>query len=152
VNTLVDRSIMGDALRISARARPMDVLQTRALVDMSPWKAAEASLWVSTECWTWYEDGEPGAIFGAIEPNILGRRAIIWMMTTPLVDAHRIKFAKGSREVIHRFRETYGRLETEVDARHAVCLRWLAWLGFTIPAPRPYGAAGMPFHRVFIGD
>ena len=140
-----------DAIAVGGNARPMDVLETRALVGMDPVKAAWESARISTECWTWWEDFTPGAIFGAIEPSILGHRATIWMMTTPLVDQHRMKFLRHSRKIMGDFRARYGELETEVDARHTACLRWLEWLGFNIPPARVYGAARVPFHHVHIG-
>ena len=32
-----------------------------------------------------------------------------------------------------------------VDARNAVAIRWLGWLGFTLGAPQPMGVRGLPF-------
>lgn len=38
-------------------------------------------------------------------------------------------------------------LTNYVDARNAVSIRWLRWLGFEIEPAAPFGIHGLPFHR-----
>jgi len=147
----IQRATYEHAEAIAARARAMDILETRALVDLDAREAVLRCLDRSVRAWTWVEEGEPAAIFGLCTTNLIGERAVAWMVTTDIVDRRRVRFLRYCRTILGELRAIYPHLESEVDERHTACLRWLRSLGFTIHPARPFGSLKMPFHHVEIG-
>lgn len=140
-----------DAILVAAAAREIDAAECRLLVGMDPVEAAVRTMRTPGEAWYWGEPTEPCAVLGVSHPNVLAGPNVIWMITTPAIERHRIKFLRASRYLMRELALRHGALETEVFRHHHACLRWLAWLGFTVEPPRPYGVAGALFHHVHIG-
>ena len=76
----------------------------------------------------------------------LGR---IWMLATDeLVDnkPNSIQFLRQAKGWLTRTLEDYDVLYNYADARNAVHIKWLRWMGFTFIAERPnYGHEGRTF-------
>ncbi len=115
-----------------------------------PIEALMLSMYYSLESWTWIVDDAPACMFGFSAENMLGEKAAPWMLGSLRVRRHRIAFLRNYRAQIDRMLGMFPLLETWVDARHTVCLRWLAWTGFEIEPEAPFGIEGAPFHRVTI--
>ena len=114
----------------------------------SPLTAILTSLRLSLFSQTWLVDDEPACMFGFATPSMLGPLAQPWMLGTMLVRRHKIAFLRNYRAQIGRMLDAFPVLETVVDARHAVCLKWLAYTGFEILETADYAGRGVPFTRV----
>lgn len=131
---------------IAQRIRPADAAELLASGFATPLEGILSSIRVSLKAWTVFDAAEAGCVIGYWAP-IVGQTACPWMITTDVVERHRIAFARNSRKVIAEMQKEYPRLVNYVDARHQVCIRWLRWLGFTIHEAEAFGPLGMPFHR-----
>ncbi len=73
------------------------------------------------------------------------------MLTTDLVDCHWRQFARSCRELLPELMLRHPRLIGMVDARYALSIRWLHWLGAIVGTPEPFGVRGEPFCSFEIG-
>lgn len=139
------------AAAVALRIRAEDAAEVWAIGRVTPLAAVELSLEHSVRSWTWIEGGEPLAVFGVATDNLIGDLGRPWLLTSAGVAQHRTRFARLSLSALKCIRGLYPRLENRVDARYAVCVRYLRWLGFTVHPAEPYGLLGLPFHRFEIG-
>lgn len=135
---------------IAERVRHADAVEVEAL-GLTPRAAIELSLDHSLCAWTWIEEDAPACIWGVTAQTILGATGCPWLITTDLVQRYPMRFLRGSRNALERMQAMFPRLENYVDARYAVCVRWLRWLGFEIWAAQPFGPMRLPFHRFTMG-
>ena len=70
-----------------------------------------------------------------------------WALFTPEVERKPKSFLAACRGPLRAFQSQYSHLVNYVDARNILAVRWLAWLGFTIHSPEPYGIEQLMFHR-----
>lgn len=82
-------------------------------------------------------DGVPACMWGLECSTLIGGTPKMWMLTTPLVEDHHIKFLRLSRWFVYWARENYGPLDGAVDEENVISERWLHWIGF-----RPSGQVG----------
>ena len=87
------------------------------------------------------------AIFGTAPLSLVSGEAAPWLLGTPLLFTRHRTLGRVARRYIGEMARAYPVLVNHVDARNAASIRLLAWLGFTIGDPAPYGAAGLPFRR-----
>lgn len=97
--------------------------------------------------WAGLADDEVVCIFGVAPLNLLSDVGIPWMLGTPLIEKHSRVFLRRSKKYVEAMRERYGRLYNFVDDRNDAAKQWLAWLGFTLHEPEPYGVSGLPFRK-----
>jgi hypothetical protein len=64
-----------------------------------------------------------------------------------LMERHPVPVLRYSQRYLALARAPFARLSNYVDARNHISRRWLAWLGFTLEPPAPYGVARLPFHK-----
>ena len=74
-------------------------------------------------------DGEPAAIFGGHSETLLGE-CRLWMLTTPLIEAHQVPLLRWSRRYVKWMRHTYGPVIGMVDSEFEISRNWLRWIGF----------------------
>lgn len=74
-----------------------------------------------------------------------------WLIGTNALDAHRRYLVRLSSALFPRLRARFPNMRNYVDARNTQSIRWLARLGFEFGSPAPYGVAGLPFYRFWIG-
>lgn len=121
-------------------------------VEASGFASAEAALRVSMErsafAMTAIIDGEPAAMFGAGDLNILARVGAPWLLATPVMEADRRLLLRQSIAWRRQLLERYDILRNAVDDRNKTSIRWLRWMGFSFSEPMPLGANGELF-RVF---
>lgn len=132
---------------IAPRMTAEDCAEVEA-AGLEPLKAILTSHRLSLWSQTWLVDDEPACMFGFATPSMLGPLAQPWMLGTNLVRRHKIAFLRNYRVQIGRMLDVFPVLETVVDARHAVCLRWLKYSGFEILETADYAGRGVPFTRV----
>jgi len=146
----IEQATATDAHRIAPHMTPADAAEVWAIGHWTPLQALLRSISLSVRARTWFVDGEPVCIFGFATASLVGETANPWMLGTPALKAHTFAFLRNYRAQIDYMLAHYPVLETYVDARHTVCLRWLKWTGFTIYEPAPYGVDGLPFSKVAI--
>lgn len=123
---------VGDALEIAA-------------LGASKEQALDASLSRSLWAETYLVDGEPAAILGLGLSSLLGGHGVPWVLTGPACERHRKRFLVESRRQVARMLSQASPLINHVHADYSRAVRWLAWLGFSLDAPRPIN--GAPFRR-----
>ncbi len=136
------------AKRMAPNLRQADVDEILAASRSRPLEALEKSLEFSREAWTALVDGEPACMWGAGPLGIFGGTGGIWLLGTDVIEKHPKKFLIESRRFLEIISTVYIKLSNYVDARNTVSLRWLKWLGFEISEPEPFGAEGLPFHKI----
>ncbi len=108
-----------------------------AVCGVTPQQAVEQSVANSTEAYIISVDGEPLAYWGfADNPHLTGE-CFAWMLSTPLMDLHRIHAARESLRILALLLETHNSVMILVDRQYTAAVRWLKWLGF-----RPYLSHG----------
>ncbi|WP_237353534.1 hypothetical protein [Xanthobacter sp. YC-JY1] len=70
---------------------------------------------------------------------------VIWLLGSDQLAAHSVEFLRQSQRWVERYNTQYPLLINRADARNALHLRWLQWLGFTLIREAPWGAEGRPF-------
>lgn len=134
---------------LAARMRPADVAEVLASDGHTPGEAVRYAIASSTEAWAWLVDGEVAAIWGLGLLSFLGDIWTPWLLTSDLVEHHRKAFLRACREQLAQLRRHHV-LINFIDARHTRALRWVRALGFEVADAAPYGASGLPFHRVIL--
>lgn len=76
-----------------------------------------------------YVDGEPAAIFGGHSETMLGE-CRLWMLTTPLIEAHQVPLLRASKRFVEWMARTYGPVIGMVDSEFEKSRDWLRWIGF----------------------
>lgn len=136
---------------LSGDLRPADLEEIRAASGLGPAAALRRCWAFSTHLWA-ARDGpqKPVALWGVGPVSLVEGRGCPWLLASPAFDEHSRQVARLSRPLLAAMRSAYPRLENHVDARNVRSVRWLAWLGFTIDPPAPWGVEGRPFHRFWI--
>lgn len=78
---------------------------------------------------TCYVDGEPAAIFGGHSETMLGE-CRLWMLTTPLIEAHQVPLLRASKRFVEWMARAYGPVVGMVDSEFEKSRDWLRWIGF----------------------
>jgi GNAT superfamily N-acetyltransferase len=132
---------------LAPRMRAADVAEVYAAARHAPLEALTRSLAISTHAWCGIMDGEVACLFGVGMRSLLGGVGSPWMLGSDLIEQHGKAFLRRSRGVVAQMQAAYPELENWVDARNAVSIRWLRWLGFTLEPAAPFGPFDCPFHR-----
>jgi len=74
-------------------------------------------------------DGEPAAIFGGHSLTMLGE-CHLWMLTTPLIEAHQVPLLRASKRFVQWMCHNYGPVVGVVDSEFEASKNWLRWIGF----------------------
>jgi len=141
----------GDIELMKDRLREADKQEIWASDNHTPEEALRSSFNLSTEKLTVVFNGEPVAMFGIVPVTLLDDRAIVWMLTTDLIEKVSVRFLKLSKKFINLLREKYGILFNFVDVRHKKSIDWLEWCGAKLFKPEIYGVERLPFHYFVFG-
>ena len=76
-----------------------------------------------------YVGGSPAAIFGGHAESLLGETRL-WMLTTGLVESHKVPLLRYSRRFVKAMFEAYGPVIGACDVEFRESEAWLRWLGF----------------------
>lgn len=142
----------GDIDYIAANLREGDRQEVEAVRGPDVADALARAVLRSSHCWTAVgEDGTPIALFGVVPVSLLSGRASPWLLATEQAHEHPRSLVTEGRRYLSIMRAIYPNLYNYVDARNDKSIRWLRRLGFTLQPARPYGVAGLPFHKFEIG-
>lgn len=129
---------------LTPRLRQADLDEIAANTGSPPGQALHRGFEDSTQCYVGVTDNLPFIIFGAV-PITEGVGAVWALGSDDLLKA-RTAFLRQSRMWVNVLHGEYPLLFNYVDARNAVHIRWLKWLGFTFVNKHPeFGVARLPF-------
>lgn len=109
--------------------RPADELECQA-AGMTAVEAVCLSHMNSSACWVIEVDKEIAAFWGYFTVSLLSQKCTVWLLTTPIVEHHRVKFVRTTQRMIRELNECWPLLEVHVDSRYLDAVKWLRWLGF----------------------
>ena len=141
---------LADAAALAPRLRPADKREVMASHGHRPLSALTHSLRQSEVAWAGLADGEVMALWGVGSVALIGREGAPWLLGARGLERHKRAFLAFSRQGLAVMGARYAYLENWVDARNALSIRWLRWLGFTLEPAQPYGRFGRPFHRFWM--
>lgn len=146
MTVVVVQATAAHADAVATRAREDDVRELWAVAHVTPAQAIRQGLALSGEARAALFDGVPACVFGVSTLPEFPGYAVPWMIGTSVLEQHQTAFLRRCRPVVQEWEARYDRLVNWVDARNAIAIRWLRWLGFTIGEAMPYGVEGLPFH------
>lgn len=118
-----------DIEAIVADIRAADVDEMAAL-GTTPEAAMRAGLEISDWTATATVDGVPVCMFGVACQSAMTGIGRPWLLGANAVVPAQVPLLRICRPVVRAMRDSYPRLINVVDARNAVAIRWLRWLGF----------------------
>lgn len=139
------------AVEMAPRMRAAEVEEIRASHGLTPEAMLLSEVDRSIVAWSWVVDDQVACMFGIVAPVLLTEKSYPWMLTTDLVDRHWRQFARSCRSLLPELLARHSRLVGMVDARYALSIRWLRWLGATVGEAEPFGVSGSPFCSFEIG-
>ena len=101
----------------------------------SPVDALEYSLEKSSHAWTATVDGQPEAMFGVGDLNILAGVVAPWLLGTDAVNENVRDFLRMSRDFTAQLLSRFPVMRNFVDDRNTASIRWLIWLGASMSEP-----------------
>jgi hypothetical protein len=131
-----------DALTLVLRRADRE--EVEALSGRDPRAVLVESVERSTYAWAGLADGNLVCLFGVCPMTLVGVTGVPWLLGSDAVCAYSRPFLRRNRAFVHAMLKEYPVLRNVVDARNAVSIRWLRWLGFTLGEPMPMGAPACP--------
>ena len=144
----IESATLHDAITMAPSMRKADVDELLASAGTDAFTSLSMSLGYAAMAMTGRVDGQIACMFGvgAIDP--LNGVGCPWLLGTPLIEKHGHAFLKRSKFYLAQMQELFPVLYNHVDARNAISIAWLKWLGFQFDANTvPYGVQGLPFYR-----
>lgn len=139
-----------DAVRLAANLRPVEVEELRAATGQEPLPCILEGLDMSSEAWAVYIGGELACVWGVVPMRqglLTGRSGVAWLLSTHAVERWPIAFWKLCLRVVPELLKRWDEIVNAIDVRHQQSVRWARRLGFKLEEPRPFGVAGLDFHR-----
>lgn len=130
---------------IAKRAREADRLELWRGWRHTPEYSLAHGLRCSSHVWTGMFNLQPACMFGVVPSSLLGGSGAVWMIGTDTLVAHQMTFLRHCRGELARLQLVYRHLWNFVADDNTLAKRWLAWLGFHLFAPQPFGFEGFPF-------
>ena len=134
---------MADARALVLRAADRE--EVEALTGRDPRAVLVESVERSASAWAGVADGELACLFGVVPMTLAGVTGVPWLLGSDAVARYRRPFLRRNRAYLDEMLRAFPVLRNVVDARNAVSIRWLGWLGFTLGTPQPMGVRGLPF-------
>lgn len=95
------------------------------------------------------DDEGPFGIFGVVPHGTLKDTGVCWMVSSERLHKHARQFLKANHEMFAELHKKFPVLTNFVDARNAVHIKWLRWMGFSfINIHQEYGVEKMPFYEI----
>jgi len=139
----IKKATFRDALTLVIRRADRDEIE--ALSGRNPREVLVESVERSDRAWAGVADGELACLFGVVPLSLIGVSGIPWLIGSEAVTTYGRAFLRRNRAYVAEMLQADPVLMNVVDARTAVSIRWLRWLGFTMGSPAPMGVHGEPF-------
>lgn len=143
----VEPATLDLVMQVAPVMRDEDKAEVWASDHWMPEEALAQSFHSSTAAWVGMCDDEVFCAYGVAERSVLSPKGVPWLLTSRHLPLHGRAFLRGSILFMRDMKARYDWLENYVDARYAVSICWLRWLGFTLEPAAPFGAEQLPFHR-----
>tara|TARA_R100000655_G_scaffold71353_1_gene109719 strand:+ start:321 stop:797 length:477 start_codon:yes stop_codon:yes gene_type:complete len=131
---------------VARHLRDADRKEIQAYVGISPIEALSKGYQHSKKCFTGMANNKPFVMFGAVP--VLEDVGSIWLLGTDQVLSNKIQFLRQSKYWLDIIHKDFPLLFNYVDARNAVHIRWLKWLGFKfINLHKSFGVEQLPFYE-----
>lgn len=128
---MVRPATIDDARYVGVRLREGDALECE-MFGVDGARAIDVGIEASIASECLILDGEPAAVYGLQIDDLMAGTGQPWILTTEVVERHRIAYARAVRAMINRAFAMVDRLENVVDARYTRAIALLEWLGFTV--------------------
>lgn len=125
--------------------RAADREEVEALTGRDPHEVLVESVARSASAWAGLADGTLVCLFGVVPLTPIGVTGVPWLLGSDAVTRYGRPFLRRNRVYLREMLRAFPVLRNVVDARNAVAIRWLQWLGFTLGVPQPMGVRGLPF-------
>ena len=132
---------------MAGHIRPADTDAAWAALGLSTMVAAERSIELSVFTNAWIVEGRPVCLFGVGAQSFLSDTGIPWVMVTRDIEKHRIAFLRQCRYCLREMLKIFPHLVGWVDVRNRLSIKWIAWMGFTVSEPEPFGEFAVPMHK-----
>lgn len=109
--------------------READARECRAL-GFEPEDALEDCVWRSDHAVNEYIDGELAACWGWRLRGFLTQNVDMWLLTSDVVTAHPIEFARRSKRKLEALLKLHPSIFVQVHTAYTDSVKWLLWLGF----------------------
>lgn len=141
-------SEVGDIIPVAIAMREEDKAEVRAGCGQTPTEALMYCYFKGAPCMTMVgRSGNRVGMWGVVDQG--ERVGRIWLLATDELVADKPNSIQFLRQAKHWLAEMLGQydvLYNYADARNAVHIKWLRWMGFTFIAERPnYGHEGRTF-------
>lgn len=145
---IVRRSIKADVEYLKNHLKQNDIDEICASNNLAPEEALKEGLKNSIFCCTVLDDN-PIMMFGVVPETLLGKKGIVWMLSSSELIKIQRRFLRHSRHFIDMMLEFYPYLCNYVDERNKESIAWLKFCGAVIKEPIPYGVEGKLFHYFY---
>ena len=136
-----------DMREIAPLLRQSDAEEIRAAFGISAEDALVRSLKRAYVAMICHVDNKPLAVFGVGPLSVVTGTGCPWLVATDEIEHCKRDLLEASPQVIEQFHNLFQTLVNWVDARNKRTIRWLKWLGFHMEPAKPWGYAGLPFHK-----
>jgi hypothetical protein len=136
-----------DIAHVTTHMRALDRFEAEAATALDPARALAFTASVSDEVWAGRVDGVAVCLFGVAQADPFSLTWRPWLIATDGIDRYPVAFLRRNRAIVRGWAERFPLMENWVAARHGVAAAWLAWLGFVLDPPAPFGPYGVSFHR-----
>lgn len=128
---------------LSPRIREIDRKEIWRAAHITAEAAIESGL--TDEAYALYFNDEIALIFGCKPITILSDEACPWMIASDLIERHPLVFLRKCKPTVDYWHKKYRTLINFADNENETVKKWVAWLGFTVYKPAPYGIEGALF-------
>ena len=88
---------------------------------------------------------EPACVYGVRFSGFL-EPALLWLLSTPLIEKHRVSFVKLSTRFVMDTLQRHGTVRAVVMKENFRSVRWLMWLGFEFKGEEDIPPVGPVFN------
>jgi hypothetical protein len=83
----------------------------------------------SVVAWAGYADNQIACVWGVVAPTVLSDAGYLWLLTTDLVDEHKLSFIRHSQIAVAKILKEFPLIHGHVIHGQGHSYKWLKWLG-----------------------
>jgi len=132
VELTYERARPRHAVELARVMRTRDAEEVWAASGKDVVESLRDSIEQSAEAYVGYANRCPAAIFGIVPQDIVAGHAVIWLLTSRMVEEFPLTFVRESKRLLDFFQVNWPVLGGAVDERYEDAMRFLKLLGFEI--------------------